>query len=106
MNQAAEEGPTVEKMAQIMLDPDGPLPERISAGNEPFYPGVDTNFWTMGTWVTVMYGPQRRTYRWANSTTPDSPIWKRDPKLLLEDGVESRPEFEAQRKRLAQIGKS
>ncbi len=105
VKEEAQRGPTLEGMANILLDPAGPLPQRISTANEPFYPGLDTNFWTMATWVTVLYGPQRRVYRWAHTPEPDGPIFLREPELVLEDDVPPQPEFEQQRQRLARIGK-
>jgi len=96
---------TVEGMARILLDPEGTPPDRISCANEPFHPDVQTNFWTMYTWVAIPFGPKRRTYRWAQSQPPNGPIFSHNPELVLDESVENRSEFEAERQRLAQIGK-
>jgi len=105
VEEEGKRGPTLEGMARILLDPEGPLPDRISTANEPFYPGLETDMWTMYTWVTAVFGPERRTYRWEQPTDPCGPIFKRTPELFLEDGVEKQAKFDAELARLTAIGK-
>jgi hypothetical protein len=98
-------GPTLEGMARILLDSEGGSGARISAANEQFHPDVQTDFWTMCTWVAVPFGPKRRTYRWSQTQPPKGPIFSHDPELVLDESAQNRPEFEDQRQRLARIGK-
>jgi len=98
-------GPTLEGMARILLDPDAPFPERISVANEKFHPDVECNFWTVFAWAAVVFGPERRTYWWAQPLKPSGPIFKLIPELHLGEGVAMQEEFKAELARMAAIGK-
>lgn len=98
-------GPTLEGMARLLLDPEGPLPDRISTANEPFYPGLNSNFWTVYTWVCVVFGSERRTYRWEQPPNPVVPIFKLAPGLFPGEDVAMQEKFLGQLSRLAAIGK-
>jgi len=37
--------------------PGAPAPARSPCANEKFHPDVETNFWTIATWVEVVFGP-------------------------------------------------
>lgn len=101
----AKRGATVEAMARLLLDPEATPPERISCANERYHPDIETNFWTVYTWVEVVFGPARRTYRWEQPTQPTEPIFKRDPEVFPGEGVQMQPRFREERDRLARIGK-
>lgn len=98
-------GPTVEGLARMLLDPEAPVPERISVANEEYWPGLNANFWTINTWVAVVFGPGRRTYRWAQPAQPDRPIFLLDPECFPGEGVAVQDHFAGEWARLAAIGK-
>jgi len=104
---AAEEerGPTLEGIARMLLDPDASFPERISCANDKFHPDVESNSWTMYTWATVVFGPERRTYQWEQPVEPKGPIYCLEPKLHLGEGVAMQDKFNDEQARMTAIGK-
>jgi hypothetical protein len=99
-------GPTLEGMATLLLDPQAPFPERISVANEQFYPDMETDFWTISTWTTVVFGPERRTYKWEQPLEPSGPIFELEPLLHLGEGVAMQHKFEQELATMRAIGKS
>jgi hypothetical protein len=106
VEEAGRRGSTLEGMARMLLDPDAPFPERISCANEKFHPDVDTDFWTVFTWATVVFGPERRTYWWAQPLKPTGPLFKLTPELHLGEGVAMQEKFKAELARMTAIGKN
>jgi len=105
VEEEGKRGPTLEGMARMLLDPDAPVPERISTANEEFWPGLNSNFWTVYTWAAVVFGPNRRTYRWAQPLEPAGPIFKLNPELFPGEGVELRDRYNDELARMTAIGK-
>jgi hypothetical protein len=101
----ARSGPTLAGLARVMLDPDGPLPARISTANEPFHPEVPTDLWTMYTWVAAPLAEPPRTYWWRQPARPTGPIFKLAPEQVLPPGTTVTPQLAAEHRALAAIGK-
>ncbi|NQU10718.1 hypothetical protein HQ590_08010 [bacterium] len=105
VDEEARRGPTLAGMARLLLDPAAPFPERISCANEKFHPEVEPNCWTVYTWAEVVFGPERRTYRWEQPVQPTIPIFKLQPELQLGEDVAMQDKFREELARLTAIGK-
>jgi len=87
----AERGPTLWGLANILLDPEAPSPERISVAGERCHPGEWEVNWTLQTTASVLFGPTRRTLTWV--LDGDRPIFESKPYLTLGEGVQMREEW-------------
>ncbi|HOC02581.1 MAG: hypothetical protein BWX89_01095 [candidate division TA06 bacterium ADurb.Bin131] len=83
--------PTLEGLANIMLDHAVPFPDRIClAGEKGHRLDWEAN-WTLTSSSSVLFGPTRRTLWWRKEG--NTPIYETKPFLILGAGVEMREEW-------------
>ncbi|MGB9641595.1 MAG: hypothetical protein ACP5JO_00865 [Candidatus Ratteibacteria bacterium] len=83
--------PTLQGLANIMLDHAVPFPDRIClAGEKGHRLDWDAN-WTLVSSSSVLFGPTRRTLWWRKEG--NRPIYETKPFLILGEGVEIKPEW-------------
>jgi hypothetical protein len=103
--QHAKSGLGVKACAQILLDPHGPVPGRISATGEEFWPAMGQTIHTCYSWVSVPFGDTARIYWWKLPDQPTSPIWMQEPQQVLLEGVPMKESYKAELADLRKIGK-
>jgi hypothetical protein len=91
VDEEARRGPTLWGVANIMLDPHAPFPERISVAGERCHPAEPDVNWTLMSSSSVLFGPTRRMLTWI--LEGDRPIFESKPYLTLGKGVKMREEW-------------
>ncbi len=83
--------PTLEGLANIMLDHAVPFPDRICLAGEKDHPLQEDSNWTLTSFSSVLFGPTRRTLWWRKEG--NKPIYETKPFLILGEGVKMKPEW-------------
>ena len=84
-DELARSGPTLEGLANIMLDHAVAFPERICLAGENDYPFYEVANWTLTSSSSVLFGPTRRTLWWR--IEDDMAIYETKPFLIPGKGV-------------------
>jgi len=90
-------GATLWGVLEIVADHAVPYPERVCLAGEKSMPDKEPNAnWTIGQFAAVITGPQKRClYRAVADPALPRPVYEYTPKLMLGNGVDMRPEWQA-----------
>jgi len=91
VDEETRRGPTLQGLADILLDHAVPFPERICLAGERCHRDVTGVNWTLTSSSSVVFGPTRRTLWWR--VEGDTPIYETRPFLILGPGVQMRKEW-------------
>ena len=94
VKEAAQRGPTLDDMANIVTDHAVPYPERICLAGESCHPDFQpgSGEWTMRSRAAVLSGPNRRTLFWR--VEGSTPCYANPPFLIPGEGVAVKPEWQ------------
>lgn len=90
-------GATLWGALEVVADTAAPFPARICLAGEKTDPAREPNAnWTLTQHAQVITGPHRRgLYRSVQDITNPRPIYEETPKLVLGEGVQMQPEWQA-----------